>query len=155
MSLAMEKLVAPIITHPVEPLQETADRRLNISVIFTSNEATLAALRKGGSLASSLSARMTLLVPQVVPYPLPLESPPVLLDWNERRFAEIASQSPLETNVRLYLCRDRIETLKNALSPRSLVVIGSRKTWWPFASEKRIASAMRRAGHEVILSEME
>jgi len=46
-------------------------------------------------------ARITLLVPQIVPYPLPLTSPPILLDFNERRFRLIAEQAPVETTVRL------------------------------------------------------
>src|SRR5215472_4868680 len=104
MSLAFERLVIPGTVQPARPRSESTDRRLNISMVFTSVEATLAALRKAGNLAASLGARITLLAPQVVPYPLPLGSPPVLLDWNERRFRVIAEQSPVETIVRLYLC---------------------------------------------------
>jgi hypothetical protein len=154
MLLAFEKLVRPAIEPPGAPERETASR-LNIAVIFTSVESTLAALRQAGKLAASLGARITLLVPQVVPYPLPLESPPVLLDWNERRFRVIAAESSVETVVRLYLCRDSFETLRNVLRPKSLVVIGARKGWRPFALERRLASHLRRAGHELILSEVE
>ena len=155
MSLALERLLIPATGHPTIPRSEDTDQRLNISVIFTSVESTLAAMRKAGSLASSLGARITLLAPQIVPYPLPLESPPVLLDWSERRFHVIASQSPVETSVRVYLCRDDVETLKRALRPRSVVVIGGRKRWWPFTHEKRLVATLRRAGHEVIFSELE
>ena len=79
---------------------------------------------------------------------------PVLLDFSERRFSVIADKSPVETTVRLYLCRDRLETLTKVLSPHSLVVLGGRKRWWP-TSEKRLAGKLRRAGHEVILAETE
>ena len=155
MLLALEKLVIPATGHPVPPRAQELDRRLNISVVFTSVKATLAALRKAGALASSLNARITLLVPQVVPYPLPLESPPVLLDWNEKRFRTIANESPVETTVRLYLCRDSFETLKNILSPKSLVVIGGSKGWWRFSRERRLARSLRHAGHEVVFTETE
>jgi len=151
--LALERIVQPATGHPGWSETEEAERRLNISVIFTSVEATLAALKKAGTLASSLGARITLVVPQVVPYPLPLESPPVLLDWNERRFRVIAGESPVETTVRLYLCRDSVETVKSALSPRSVVVVGGRKGWWRSTREKRLARKLRRAGHEVIFTE--
>jgi len=114
----------------------------------------LAALRKAGDLANRLSGRITLVVPQVVPYPLPLTSPPVLLDWNEKRFRVIASESPVETTVLIYLCRDRLKTLTTELSSRSLVVVGGRKRWWPTA-EKRLARKLRRAGHEVLFAETE
>ena len=101
-----------------------------------------------------MGARITIVVPQVVPYPLPLTSPPVLLDFNERRFHVIASESPVETRVRLYLCRDRGRRSGNVLAPRSLVVVGGRKRWWP-TREKRLARWLRRAGHEVIFTETE
>jgi hypothetical protein len=127
---------------------------LDVAVVFTSADATIAALKKAGALASSLSARILLLVPQIVPYPLPLESPPVLIDFSERRFRMIAIESPVETIVRVFLCRDRLETLSMVLKPHSLVVVGGRRRWWP-TSEERLAKRLRRAGHEVILAETE
>lgn len=137
------------------PGAEEDGQRLNIAVVFTSVESTLAALRRAVALASSLRARILLLVPQMVPYPLPLDSPPVLVDWSEERFRRIAGETPVETVVRLYLCRDRVETLKDALRPVSLVVLGGRRKWWPFNREKRLALRLRRAGHEVIFTETE
>ena len=85
-------------------------------MVFTSVEATLAALKEAGNLANSLGARITLVVPQVVPYPLPLETPPVLVEFNENRFRVIASESPVETSVQIYLCRDPFETLTLVLN---------------------------------------
>ena len=155
MPLVLERILIPATGHPARPSAEDTDQRLNIAVVFTCVESTLAALRKAGALAESLGARITLVAPQVVPFPLPLESPPVLLDWNENRFCAIASESPVETTVRLYLCRDSVETLKGVLSPKSLVVIGGRRRWWPFSQEKRLAATLRRAGHEVIFTETE
>jgi len=154
MSLAIEKLLAPQVGRPTRPIGEEADQKLNVAVVFTSVESTLAALKEAGTLANSLGARITLVVPQVVPYPLPLESPPILVEFNENRFRVIASESPVETNVQVYLCRDRVELLLGMLSPNSLVVVGARKKWWP-TSEKRMARRLRQAGHKVILMETE
>src|ERR1700736_2026405 len=103
MSLAIEKLLKPANEHPAQPISEGADQQLNIAVIFTSVESTLAALKEAGNLANSLGARITLVVPQVVPYPLPLETPPVLLEFNEHRFRVIANESLVETSVQIYL----------------------------------------------------
>ena len=154
MSLAFES----ILTAPALPVQAAPTKQidpcLNITVVFTSVEATLAALKEAGALAGRLCGRITLVVPQVVPYPLPLTSPPVLLDWSERRFRVIASDCPVETKVALYLCRDRVEALTALLSPHSVVVLGGRKRWWP-TSETRLAKTLRRAGHEVIFKETE
>ncbi len=152
--LAFERTLSPQTGRPVRPEVEAAEPRLNISVIFTSVESTLNALKRAGALAASLGAQITLLVPQVVPYSLPLESPPVLLDWNEKRFHVIAQQSPVDTTVRIYLCRDRVETVASVLRAGSLVVIGSRKQWWPIA-DNRLARRLRKAGHEVIVAAME
>src|SRR5262245_23212017 len=85
------------------------ESRLSIVVIFTSFGATVAALKRAGTLAESLGGRITLVVPQVVPFPIPLSSPPVLLDFQEKRFRELARESPVDIYVRLYLCRDSME----------------------------------------------
>ena len=133
---------------------EDRNQGLNVTVVFTSVEATLVALKEAGALASSLGARITLLVPQVVPYPLPLETPPVLIDFNMKRFRVIASQSPVETSVQIYLCRDKFETLASVLSPGSVVVLGGRKRWWP-TREKSLARKLHAVGHEVVFKETE
>jgi hypothetical protein len=91
MALALERIIAPVTGLPARPPIEETGSKLNISVVFTSVDATLAALREAGSLASSLGGQITLVVPQIVPYPLPLTSPPVLVDFNERRLKVLAS----------------------------------------------------------------
>jgi hypothetical protein len=152
MALALERMIAPVTGVPARPFAEETDSKLDISVVFTSVDATLRALKEAGDLASRLGGRITLIVPQIVPYPLPLASPPVLVDFNERRLRVIASNCRVETRVSIYLCRDPLETLKSVLKPHSLVVVGSRKRWWPTA-EKRLAAELRRAGHEVVVTE--
>jgi len=99
MLLAEQRVVRPAAGYPIRPEPEASEPRLNISVVFTSVESTLAAMKKAGALASSLGARIALLVPQVVPYPLPLDNPPIAREWNENRFEELAIESPVETTV--------------------------------------------------------
>ena len=153
-SLAFQRRLVPETKRPSPPALDGTEHRLEVAVVFTSAPATIAALRTAGGLADRLSARITMIVPQVVPYPLPLESPPVLIEFSERRFQQIAEESPVETTVRIYLCRHRTETLRSVLAPGSLVVIGGRKRWWP-TREKTLARQLRRAGHEVVFTEME
>jgi hypothetical protein len=138
---------------PALPPAQT-ESKLDISVVFTSLDGTLAALKTAGELASSLGSRITLIVPQVVPYPLPLESPPMLVDFSERRMRVIAGNCRVETRVAIYLCRDPLETLKSVLKLGAVVVVGSRKRWWP-TREKRLAAQLRRAGYEVVVTERE
>ncbi len=152
--MAQAKIPPPSTQSTAPAVTGTAGSRLNVSVVFTSVRPTLAALKRAGVLASHLGAHITIVVPQVVPYPLPTANPPVLQGWNERRFRLFASASPVETAVLIYLCRDRLETLTAVLPARSLVVIGGRKRWWPTA-ERKLARHLRREGHEVILEETE
>ena len=152
MSLAIEKRLVPATGRPAQHIGEETDQKLNIAVVFTSVASTLAALKEAGNLASSLGARIKLLVPQVVPYPLPLETPPVPVEFNENRFRVMASESPVETSVQIYLSRDRFETLTSVLKPGSIVVLGGRKRWWPTKDES-LARQLRRAGYEVLFTE--
>jgi len=132
-----------------------AEKQLNIFVVFTSIKGTIAALRTAGTLANRLHGHITLMVLEVVPFHLPLNKPPVLHEWNERRFRVLAAGCPVETSVMFYLCRDWEEALASALKPHSLIVIGGqKKRWWP-TSESRLAGRMRGLGHEVILAETE
>jgi len=151
MSPALERRLVPVSGLPEAQPCEEADSRLSIAVIFTSLDSTLAALKKAGALAARLRACITLVVPQIVPYPLPLTSPPVLLDFSERRFRVIAGEIPVETTICIYLCRDRGETLMTVLKPHSLVVVGGREGWWP-TPEMRLARKLRRGGHEVVFA---
>ena len=156
MTVAVQKGIVPATGHPTRPQIDESDHRLNISVVFTSVESTLAALKEAGNLANSLGARITLLVPQVVPYALPLERSPVVPEFNHRRFRVIASEGPVETSVQILLCRERARTLTSVLSPGSLVVMGGRKRhwWWP-TRDQVLARELRRSGHEVIFKETE
>ena len=154
MALALEGMIAPLTGVPAPAFGQDAESKLEISVVFSSLEGTLAALKEAGSLASALGGRITLIVPQVVPYPLPLTSPPVLVDFNERRLRVIASHARVETRVCIYLCRDPLETLQSVLKPHALVVVGCRNRWWR-TPERRLAAKLRRSGYEVVVTERE
>ncbi len=127
------------------------ESRLELNVIFTSIHATLLALQRASELARDLDGRIRLLVPQVVPYPLPLTSPPALEEFTERRFHDVAAGQTTETLVEICLCRDAETVLARKLKPCSLVVIGGRHTWRPTA-EKAMAKKLRQAGHQVIFA---
>jgi hypothetical protein len=150
-SLILERLV-PAIRVPGWPGGWEGYARFEFSVVFTSYDATIAALKMAAALASGLSARITLVVPQVVPYPLPLENPQVVLEFTQKRLGAVASDIPIETTIRHYLCRDRLVTLSAVLKPGSIVVIGARKKWLP-TGERILARRLRRFGHDVILTE--
>ena len=155
MALALEGMIAPVTGAPAWPFAAETGSTLNVSVVFTSVNATLAALKAAGDLLGNRPGSLghiTLIVPQFVPYPLPLASHPSMVDFTERRLRVIASDCRVDTRICIYLCRDPLETLKSVLKPHSLVILGSRKRWWPTA-EKRLAAKLRHVGHEVIVTE--
>ena len=154
MPIAIEKTPLPATGCPAWSLSQERDNELNIAVLFTSVESTLAALKEAATLANQLSARIRLIVPQIVPYPLSLETPPVQLEFSKSRFRVMASESGVETSVQIVLCRDRFTALKSALQPGSIVVLGGPKRWWPTESQM-LARRLRRAGYEVIFKETE
>jgi hypothetical protein len=110
--------------------------------------ATLAAATRH---ARGLGAQITILAAQVVPYPLPLDRPPVPVEFTERALSSLASEQTVATDVELYLCRDKNETIRKVLKPESLVVIGGRKRWWRTA-ENRLTRLLRRDGHRVVFA---
>jgi hypothetical protein len=154
MSWLTERSLQPETGHCAPESAADTNGPLKITVVFTSVPSTLVALREAASLAHSLGARITLVVPQVVPYPAPLDTPPVLLDFNETRFRVMAGMCPVAMNVNIHLCRDRFEELNSVLEPGSIIVLGGIHKWW-LTSDERLARRLRRAGFEVIFSEME
>jgi hypothetical protein len=141
-------------TSPRTPETLNPGGPLEVVVMFTDVPGTLKALKTAAELAHNLSGRIRLLAPQVVPYPLPLESAPVSQKFNERRFQTLASHGCIDTRVEMCLCRDRDAAVCQALQPEALVVMGARPSWWPTA-EKALARKLRRKGHHVILVDSE
>ncbi|MBI4910010.1 MAG: universal stress protein [Acidobacteria bacterium] len=122
---------------------------LDVHVICTNIPGTIQAIEHAAALAKDLHARIRLLVPQVVHYSLPLDSPPVLVEFSESRYRRLAERLDVEVDVEIYLCRDATETLMHRLAEHSLVVLGGRQRWWWPTQESLLARTLRRLGHEV------
>jgi hypothetical protein len=142
---------------PVEQFPWGRGPRLNVHVVCTNLErANLksigAAHRLAGKLARNLGARVTVLAAQVVPYPLPLERPPVPIEFTERALLRMVCDEEVETAIEVRLCRDSEETIREALPPGSVVVMGGRRRWWPIR-EWIFAWRLRRDGHHVIYAD--
>jgi hypothetical protein len=124
---------------------------MEIVVLHTTVAETLQALKAAARLAHDLSARIRLLVLEVVPYPLPLDRPNVPLPFTRRRFRTLAADSSVETNIDIHLVRDPDKTIESVLEPHSVVVIGGHRSWWPNA-HSRVAKRLERLGHEVVFA---
>jgi hypothetical protein len=131
------------------------DNGLEVVVVYTSVKQTLAALRTAGSLAHDLGARIRMVVPEIVPFPAPLDQPLVERSFAERKFGTIAGESAVETTVNICLCREWEDGVLQSVKPRSIVVLGAAKRWWRSRRERRLAQMLRDRGHQVILLESE
>ena len=98
-----------------------------IYVIFTDVEGTRAALTAAAGLAQGLGLPLELLAARVVPYPLPLNEPPVSVEFMEGAMSRLVGDLDAEVSVNILLCRDPDQTLRQALGPDALVVIGGGK----------------------------
>jgi hypothetical protein len=139
---------------PAPPDLSENGRRLDLQVIFTDLPKTAAALATARSMARGLGARITLMVARVVPYPLPLAEPDVPVEFTERLLESLAVAVE-DTTVEIYLCRDRNETIRRALPPDSLVILGARKwRWWPSwlpSRDSQLARLLRQDGRRVLV----
>lgn len=127
---------------------------LEVTVVYTTERRTLATLKTAGELAYDLGARINLIALLTVPWTLPLTRPSVPVTWTEQHLFDLvcAAASPrLDTDVHVYLCRDKRRALLKALRPKSLVVIGDKMTWWP-SEATRMAKTLEHAGHRVIFA---
>jgi hypothetical protein len=127
-----------------------------VYVIFTGAEGTLAALRTAGALAKDLHALVSLLAFQHVPLQFLLSQPPISIAFSRQRLVEMVNQAvqpPLAAAARLCLCRNKRLALRQALPPKSLVVIGGKKRAWP-TREKELEKQLIRLGHQVIFAEL-
>jgi len=133
-----------------------SSRKLDLQVIFTDLPKTAAALATARTMARGLGARITLMVARVVPYPLPLAEPDVPVEFTERLLESLAGQTDnADTVVEIYLCRDRSETIRRAVPPDSLVIVGApKRRWWPagwITWEHSLARVLRRDGRRLVL----
>jgi len=129
---------------PAEPSPSCDGPQFDLKVVFTDLRRTAAALAAARTLARGLGARITLMVAHVVPYPLPLATPDVSVEFIQRMLESSDADS-----VEIYLCRDRNEAIRDALERESLVIIGTRRRWWP-VWERSLARLLRREGRRVL-----
>jgi hypothetical protein len=129
----------------------TGPSRITIFVLFTGVRKTLDALWSAGRLARDLDVHIEIIVPEIVPYPLPLDEPPVPRSFWNHRYRTIVEQAGIDTGIHVCLCRDPREAVDRLLTPGSIVVIGTRHRWWP-TREYRFGRWLRTKGYHVIFA---
>ena len=134
-----------------------SESRLRVSVVCTTREGTLAALKAAAELAKHLGAAITVMATQLVPLHFTLDRPHVAIEILKQRYSDWVREAGIEDEpvaVRILLCRDSRGALKQALPAHSLVVIGGKVRWWRW-NERRLAQWLRKRGHFVVFVDAE
>jgi len=122
---------------------------LSIVIPHRSAQLTKAALNYATGLAKDLRVHLRLLDVHVVPWGVPLDEPTVDPKYLARRIRILAQESPLPISAEVVFARDWEQGLRRSIRPGSLVLMPIKRSWWR-KSDKRLASRLRKLGHQVM-----
>jgi hypothetical protein len=128
---------------------DVAARVLWVAIPYTTPELTAAALRHA-AVCTDLAVHVVLIDVQVVPFPCPLEQPPINREFSAKRLGDLFGQTELPGRCLVCYARDWVEGFRRTLDPESLVVLPTKKRWFRTREEK-LAEALKKAGHQVML----
>ena len=121
---------------------------LDLVVPFTTPGLTRAALAAAGRMGAGLNASVRLIRVQVVPYPMLPDQSPVCVEFLKEQMSALRCDLPVAREIRL--ARSVEDGLLGTLAGESVAVLATRKRPWKSRNE-RLAAALRRAGHTVVL----
>jgi hypothetical protein len=130
----------------------TAATQPIVYVIATRFEGTRAALEAAIPLARGSRARLVVLAPQIVPYPLPLDEPADSTSFAAERHRKLLHELNGEAEVRLCLCRRADDVFWRMLPTHSTVVVGGAAGTWRASREERLARRLTCLGHRVVFA---
>jgi hypothetical protein len=122
---------------------------LSIVIPHKTPQLTKAALKYAAALSDDLNARIRLIDVHVVPWGVPLDTPTVDPKYLTRRIRGLAQESTLPVSAEVVYARDWEQGLRRSLGPGSLVLMAIQRSWWR-TSDKRLASRLRKLGHQVM-----
>ena len=122
---------------------------LRIVVPYTTPDLTRAALRHAG-VCTDLDVQVRLVDIQIVPFPCPLNMPPINKEFSEERLRELLRENKLPGNVAVLYTRGWLEGFRKVLEPGSLVILVAKKRLWPTREEK-LARVLMDTGYDVML----
>src|SRR5262245_45176166 len=122
-----------------------------VQVIATTIEGTSAALEMAVPLAAGSNARLVVIVPHLVSYPIEAATPIESTRLFAKRYEELAERLGAQARVEVVLCR-RLEHLVDQLIDRdATIVIGGPVGRWITSPEERFANLVSSRGRRVIL----
>lgn len=122
-----------------------------VHVLATTDDGTRAALAAGVPLARGSHARLVILVPQIVPYPLDVDGPTDATTFVERRYRDLLREVGGEAEIRVCLCRTPREVMQ-AIPLASTVVVGGASGGVLASREERMARQLTRLGHHTVFA---
>ena len=134
--------------------QDTDKNALRVHVIATTVDGTVGALRVANTLASKLSAQITLLALEEVPWPRPLRESPLGTMTIQKRLRGLVEEAGIfaqEVSINVCFCRYEWHRLRRILPPHSLIVVGGCSHWWS-RREKKLAKYLSDLGHQVVFA---
>jgi hypothetical protein len=125
---------------------------IEVSVVFTTWQDTMAALRMADRLSRSLEARIVLWHFQAITRHFTMSSPPISTQFLKHRLAAMIRKCcrMSESEIRICFCSNWEQCLRTAFAPEDVVIVGGRKRWWP-SLEQRTATILKSRGCRVLL----
>jgi hypothetical protein len=125
----------------------TRSRSSQLQIIATTEEGTRAAMLQAKQQSANLATdRIVVIVPRTLPGIQHDDASTV------QRYRRMAAECGLDVVVRLCLLGGRHHALQQIIPKNSVAIVGGSKRWWWPTDEQRIATALGRAGHEVIFA---
>ena len=133
------------------------EARFQVTVVSTTPRGTLAALKIATRVAKNLDLPITLAMIVVLRPHLPLEAPPRLVEHVEKRALTLLSEAGIReqaVTIQFWFCHDRYKCLRQALSPRTLVVVGGAKSIWRL-TERKLEDWLCREGYPTVFADID
>jgi hypothetical protein len=128
----------------------TADSQPTIHVIATTFDGTRAALATAIPLAKGSSAKLLVVVPCIVPYPVGLDDECEDARFFVNGYKHLIEQLGGSATIDVCRCRRTEDIVTKIDVPRSTVVLGGPVGRWLTSPEERFANRLTRSVHTVI-----
>src|SRR5262249_29351427 len=122
----------------------TADSQPTIHVFATTFDGTRAALAAAVPLARGSSAKLVLIVPRIVPYPLELDAPCESTTFVVKQYAAAIERLGGNATIDVCACRRLDDIVTRVVAAGSTIVVGGPVGRWLTTPEERLANRLSR-----------
>src|SRR5579862_8447534 len=122
-----------------------------VFVLATESDATTRALRRAALIRQETGARIVLLVPEVGASRSDRSQDAIAERAAEYR--DLATKAGVEAAVCVCVCRRIGDIFRQVVDKPSTIVIGTADGWFGAAADRRLAAALARQGHAVVLED--